>query len=210
MIRILIADDHTIFRQGLAQMLGSVDEFGLLSEAADGREALRLIAEIKPDVAILDVSMPGLSGLEVTKEAIRQQLPTRIILLTMHGEPEAVSRALRAGARGYVLKDNAFEDLVYAIKAVAAGGTFVSPSVAASLLKPIEEAQPSRDVPLTRREREILKLIASGLTNRQIAEKLFISVKTVETHRARILQALDLHKTADLVRYAIEKGLLDS
>lgn len=209
MIRVLIADDHTIFRQGLAQMLTSVDEFGLASQASDGREALRLIAQIKPDVAILDVSMPGLSGLEVTQEALRQGLPTRIILLTMHGEPEAVSRALRAGASGYVLKDNAFEDLVYAIKAVAAGGTFVSPSVAASLLKPVEDRSP-QDVPLTRREREVLKLIASGLTNRQIAEKLFISVKTVETHRARILQSLDLHKTADLVRYAIEKGLLDS
>ena len=209
MIRVLIADDHTIFRQGLAQMLSSVSEFGLASQASDGREALQLIAQIKPDVAVLDVSMPALSGLAVTQEVLRQGLPTRIILLTMHGEPEAVSRAMRAGASGYVLKDNAFEDLVYAIKSVAAGGTFVSPSVAASLLKPVEERSP-QDVPLTRREREVLKLIASGLTNRQIAEKLFISVKTVETHRARILQSLDLHKTADLVRYAIEKGLLDS
>lgn len=209
MIRVLIADDHTIFRQGLAQMLNSVDEFGLASQAADGREALQLIAQIKPDVAILDVSMPGMSGLEVTQEVISRALPTRIILLTMHGEPEAVSRAMRAGAAGYVLKDNAFEDLVYAIKAVAAGGTFVSPSVAAPLLKSTEDRS-LQDVPLTRREREILKLIASGLTNRQIAEKLFISIKTVETHRARILQSLNLHKTADLVRYAIEKRLLDS
>jgi DNA-binding NarL/FixJ family response regulator len=209
MIRVLIADDHTIFRQGLAQMLKSIDGLDLTGQAADGQEALRLIAATRPDIAVLDVSMPGLSGLEVTKEALRRRLPTRVILLTMHGEAEAVSTALRAGAAGYVLKDNAFEDLVYAIKAVAAGGTFVSPSVASNLLKPVE-SQPPPDVPLTRREREVLKLIASGLTNRQIAEKLFISVKTVETHRARILQSLDLHNTADLVRYAIENGLLDS
>lgn len=209
MIRVLIADDHTIFRQGLARLLGSVEEFELTSQAADGREALRLMADTAPDVAILDVSMPGMSGLEVVREAVRRALPTRIILLTMHGEPDAVGNSLRSGAAGYVLKDNAFEDLVYAIKAVAAGGTFISPSIAAPLLKSSEAPAPD-DLPLTRREREVLKLIASGLTNRQIAEKLFISVKTVETHRARILQALDLHNTADLVRYAIEKGLLDA
>lgn len=209
MIRILIADDHKIFRQGLTQMLGSVEEFDLVSQASDGRKALQLMADTRPDVAILDISMPGLSGLEVMKEALRQRLPARIILLTMHSEPEAVSNAMRAGVAGYVLKDNAFEDLVYAIKAVAAGGTFISPSITAPVL--VSAAEPSAaDVPLTRREREVLKLIASGLTNRQIGEKLFISVKTVETHRSRILKALDSHNTADLVRYAMEKGLLDS
>lgn len=209
MIRVLIADDHTIFRQGLAQLLGSVEDFDLISQASDGREALRLMTEARPDVAILDMSMPGLSGLEVTKEALRRRLPARIILLTMHSEQEAVSNAMRAGVAGYVLKDNAFEDLAYAIKAVAAGGTFISPSVTAPVLMSAGEQHSAPDLPLTRREREVLKLIASGLTNRRIAEKLFISVKTVETHRARILKALDSHNTADLVRYAVEKGLLD-
>jgi DNA-binding NarL/FixJ family response regulator len=207
MIKVVIADDHTIFRQGLAQLLGSVEDVTVAGQAADGREALTLIRESRPDVAILDLSMPSSNGMEVARAIRDQNLPTRVILLTMHGEPDSANKAIQAGAHGYVLKDNAFEDLVYALRAVARGGTFISPSLAAGVVKSGERRK--EDEPLTKREREVLALIAAGLTNRQIAEKLFISVKTVETHRSRILQALDLHNTADLVRYAIKKGLLE-
>ncbi|MCI0487913.1 MAG: response regulator transcription factor [Blastocatellia bacterium] len=206
MIRVLIADDHTIFRQGLAQLLGSVEDMEICGEASDGREALKLISETVPDIAILDISMPGLNGLETLQEIKRRGLATKTVLLTMHSEPDAANRAIREGAQGYVLKDNAFEDLLYAIRAVASGGTFISPMLAAGMLNPRKERRKPGEQ-LTRREREVLALIASGLTNRQIAEKLFISIKTVETHRARIMHTLDLHTTADLVRYALENDL---
>jgi DNA-binding NarL/FixJ family response regulator len=207
MIKVVIADDHKIFRQGLAQLLGSVADIVVAGEAADGREALKLIGETGPDVAILDLSMPK-GGLEVAREIRSQGLRTKVILLTMHNEPDAAHKAIQAGAHGYVLKDNAFEDLVYALRSVAQGGTFISPSLAAGVVKS-EERRKEGEL-LTKREREVLTLIATGLTNRQIAERLFISVKTVETHRARIIESLDLHNTAELVRYAIENGLVES
>lgn len=206
MIRVVIADDHTIFRQGLAQLLESVEDIEICGQASDGREALKLIAETIPDIAILDISMPDMGGLEALKEIKQRGLATRVVLLTMHSEPEAANRAIKAGALGYVLKDNAFEDLVYAIRSVASGGTFISPSLAAVMLTTRKERRKPGEQ-LTRREREVLALIASGLTNRQIGEKLFISIKTVETHRARIMQTLDLHTTADLVRYALENDV---
>jgi len=207
MIKVVIADDHNIFRQGLAHLLASVEDITVAGEAADGDEALKLIRDLKPEVAILDLSMPR-GGLEVARAVRSDGLSTRIILLTMHNEPDAATRAIQAGVHGYVLKDNAFEDLVYALRSVARGGTFISPTLAAGVLKSGERRKPGE--PLTRREREVLSLIATGLTNRQIAERLFISVKTVETHRARIIGALDLHTTAELVRYAIENGLVES
>jgi DNA-binding NarL/FixJ family response regulator len=206
MIKVILADDHTIFRQGLAQLLAAVEDITVVGEAADGQQALRLIGEMQPDVAILDLSMPS-GGLEVAREVCRQELGTRIILLTMHNEPDTANKAIQAGAQGYVLKDNAFEDLVYALRSVVQGGTFISPSLMAGVLK--SGARRKEGEPLTKREREVLGLIATGLTNRQIADKLFISVKTVETHRGRIIEALDLHTTAELVRYAMDKGLLD-
>ncbi len=206
MIKVVIADDHNIFRQGLAQLLASVEDITVAGEAADGVQALKLIREVGPDVAILDLSMPS-GGLEVARAVRNEGLSTRIILLTMHNEPDKANKAIQAGVHGYVLKDNAFEDLVYALRSVARGGTFISPSLVAGVLKSGERRK-SGEL-LTRREREVLSLIATGLTNRQIAEKLFISVKTVETHRARIIDALDLHNTAELVRYAIDNGLVE-
>jgi DNA-binding NarL/FixJ family response regulator len=204
MIKVIIADDHTIFRQGLKQLLETVEDLTVAGEAADGHQALKLISELQPDVAILDLSMPK-GGLEVAREIGNQGLSTKIVLLTMHNEADAANKALQAGAHGYVLKDNAFEDLLYALRSVTRGGTFISPSLAAGVLK--SGGRRKEDEPLTRREREVLALIASGLTNRQIGEKLFISIKTVETHRARMMQALDLHTTAELVRYSIDKGI---
>lgn len=206
MIKVVIADDHTIFRQGLAQLLASVEDVALAGEAADGQQALKLIQEMNPDVAIIDLSMPS-GGLEVAREIRSQGLSTKVILLTMHNEPDAANKAIQAGAHGYVLKDNAFEDLVYALRSVARGGTFISPSLTAGVLKSGERRKEGEL--LTRREREVLALIATGLTNRQIAAKLFISIKTVETHRSRIIESLDLHTTAELVRYAIENGLTE-
>ena len=151
--------------------------------------------------------MPGRGGLEVATNILRRGLPTKVIFLTMHNDPAAAHRAISTGISGYVLKDNAFEDLLYALKTVAAGGTFISPSLAGAVLQ-VRPLGPAGDERLTSREREVLRGIAAGRTNRQIAHQLFLSIKTVETHRARIMHKLDFHTTADLVRYAIERGLL--
>lgn len=209
MIRVVIADDHTIFRQGLSQLLRSAEDVTVTGEAGDGHEALKLVLETKPHVAILDISMPGLGGLEVAEEIFKRGLPTRVIFLTMHNDPAAASRAIKLGISGYVLKDDAFADLLYALRAVASGGTFISPSLAGKVLQ-THEVGPEEGGTLTSREREVLRWIASGLTNKQIAKQLFLSVKTVETHRARIMQKLDLHTAADLMRYAMARGSIRS
>jgi DNA-binding NarL/FixJ family response regulator len=206
MIRIVIADDHVMFRQGLVLLLRSAEGLTLVGEAADGREALRLIAEARPDIAVLDVSMPELTGIEVLREVKKEKLPTRIVLLTMHTDPELASEALEAGASGYLLKGNAFEDLLQAMQCVARGGSFVSALITAELLRSRRPQDEDRE-PLTPREREILKYIAAGMTARQIGDTLHISTKTVETHRARIMNKLGLHTSAALVHYAIRKGI---
>ncbi len=208
MIRVLIADDHIIFRQGLLNLLQSASDIEVVGEAGDGAETLKLIAKERPDIAILDISMPGIDGFEILQKIREAGNKTKVIFLTMHKDSMTAKRAIQLEVSGYVLKDNAFEDLLYSIRAVSAGGTFVSPSVSQKIFKaPFHEEK----VPhvLTAREREVLELIASGLTNRQIADKLFISIKTVETHRTNIMQKLDVHTIADLVRYAIKTGLLE-
>jgi len=208
MITVVIADDHVIFRQGLLKLLQSAENIDVVADTGSADEALRLIVEKQPDVAILDISIPVLSGIEIMEEVQRKGIGTKIVFLTMHSDPLTAKRAIQANASGYVLKDDAFEDLLYAVKAVASGGTFVSPSISEKVLK-LESGREKEGSMLTGREREVLQLIASGLTNKKIADKLSISVKTVETHRTRILQKLDVHTTADLVRYAIKTGLLD-
>ena len=207
MIKVIIADDHVIFRQGLLKLLQTAEDITVAGEAGEGREALRLIEEEKPDVAMLDISMPGLSGLSITDEMQHRGIGTKVIFLTMHNDLLTAKKGIRS-ASGYVLKDDAFEDLLYAIRAVASGGKFISPAISDKLFQsqPMKE---SRNCILTEREQEILRLIASGLTNKKIADKLSISVKTVETHRTRILQKLDVHSAADLVRHALKMGLLD-
>lgn len=206
MIRVIVADDHTLFRQGLVELLHSTKSAKVIGEARNGLEALNLIIHMQPDVAILDISMPNPDGIEIAREVHRGDLNTKIILLTMHKDPTLLSQALDTCASGYLLKDNTLEDLVYALKAVTSGGRFISPSLAENILK----IQQSTSTTLTQREREVLKWIASGYSNKQIAARLFISVKTVETHRTRIMQKLDLHNTADLVRYAMQSGLMGS
>ena len=209
MISVVIADDHVIFRQGLLKLLQSAEDIEVVADTGSSDEALRLIVEKKPDVAILDISMPSLSGIEIMEEVQRKGIGTKIVFLTMHSDPLTAKRAIQSNASGYVLKDDAFEDLLYAVKAVASGGTFVSPSISEKVLK-LEMGREKEGSILTGREREVLQLIASGLTNKKIADKLSVSVKTVETHRTRILQKLGAHNAADLVRYAIKTGLIET
>jgi DNA-binding NarL/FixJ family response regulator len=207
MIRVVIADDHVIFRQGLLKLLQSARDISVIGEAGNGNEILNLIIRERPDLAILDISMTGIGGLEIAEEIRNKKVDTKVIFLTMHNDPLTAKKAILSGASGYIIKDNAFEDLLYAIRAVASGGKFISPSISEKVLNSCMAKEVGNHI-LTVRESEILRLIASGLSNKQIADKLCISVKTVETHRARIMQKLDLHTTADLVRYAIRTGLL--
>ncbi|HZV47704.1 MAG TPA: response regulator transcription factor [Thermodesulfovibrionales bacterium] len=208
MIKVIIADDHVIFRQGLQNLLQSSKHIAIAGEAGTGPETINLITREKPDIAILDISMPGFDGFEILQRIQSEGMNTKVIFLTMYKDTLTAKKALQSGASGYVLKDNAFEDLLYAIRTVSAGGTFISPSVSKSILKaPANEGKEPQI--LTLRECEVLRLISSGLTNKQIAEKLFISVKTVETHRTNIMQKLDVHTVAALVRYAIKIGLIE-
>jgi len=205
MIRVVIADDHTMFLQGLSQLLATVPEICLAGQAQNGPEALGLILEQRPDLAILDISMPGMSGIEVVRELSQHAVKTRCILLTMHTAPELARQALDSGAAGYLLKENAFEELLRAVHAAADGASYISPALHADLF---QTREPKNSRQLTPRETEVLQWIASGLTNKRIAKKLHISVKTVDTHRTRIMHKLDCHTAADLVRHAIKTGLV--
>ena len=208
MMRVIVADDHVIFRQGLLKLLQSSENTAVVGEAGTGPETIDLVTREKPDIAILDISMPGFDGFEILERIQIIGTGTKVIFLTMHKDALTAKKALQSGASGYVLKDNAFEDLLYAISTVSAGGKFISPSVLESVIKaPLHEDNASRV--LTLRESEVLKLIASGLKNKQIAQELFISIKTVETHRTNIMQKLDIHSTASLVQYAFKIGLLE-
>ena len=208
MIKVIFADDHIIFRQGLLKLLQSATDISVIGEAGEGHESLDLIKKETPDVAVLDISMPGLSGIEIVQEIEILGLATNVIFLTMHNDPLTAKKAMQTNALGYVLKDDAFEDLLYAIRAVALGRTFISPSISQKILKSGKPKETENRI-LTEREQEVLRLIALGLTNKKIAEKLFISVKTVDTHRTRILQKLGAHTAADLVRYAIKIGIIE-
>ena len=207
MIRVIVADDHRIFRQGLLRLLQSSNGITVVGEAGDGKEALNLITTEAPEIAILDISMPGLSGFEVIRQLEQQENNTKIIYLTMHDDLFTAKKVITSKAKGFVSKDDAYEDLIYAIEAVSSGRRFVSPSISDKIFS-LNILKDSDDDVLTKRELEILKLIADGVTNKKIAGQLSISVKTVETYRSRIMQKLDLHSTADLIKYAIRNGLL--
>lgn len=208
MINLVVADDHQIFRQGLVKLLKEVSDFNIIGETGNGSKALEIITKTKPDIAILDISLPGLNGFEIAEAIHKKEIATKIIFLTMHNDSITARKAIQNFGDGYVIKDNAFEDLLYAIKSVIGGGKFISPSVSDKLVNITVPAENIK-ILLTEREKEILSLIASGLTNRQISNKLFISIKTVETHRNRILQKLGVHTTADMVKYAIKSGIID-
>jgi two-component system response regulator NreC len=213
-VRLLIADDHKIFRQGIKKLLEEEQDLQVVGEAADGREVVKKATELKPDIILMDIAMANLNGLEATKQ-IKKVLPeSKIIMLTMHKNEEYVLQSFQAGASGYILKEGAVEELVSAIRSIYADKSFLSPTVSKTLvdayLRKMETGKTETPFDLlTDREREVLQLIAEGFTNREVAKQLFISVKTVEAHRAHIMQKLNIHDIAKLVKYAIQKGLVD-
>jgi two-component system, NarL family, response regulator NreC len=212
-IRILLADDHTLIRSGIATLLQSIKDFSIVGEAEDGEDAVQKTSELLPDVVVIDLSMPKLNGIEATKIIKKRYPETNVLVLTMHENEEYVYQILRSGACGYVLKSAGRDELATAIRAAAKGERFFSPKIsqimADGYVKRVEgtSESPKADVPLTRREKEILGLVATGLTNQQIADQLFISPRTVDTHRTNIMQKLGIHDLANLVRYAIEHGI---
>jgi DNA-binding NarL/FixJ family response regulator len=208
-IKVLIVDDHPLFRSGLRQVVASNPEFELVGEAGDGEAALKLIQEKRPDVAVLDVNLPGMTGLEIAQRLHNKRMPTRIILLTMHKEEDMVNRALDFGAKGFVLKENAVEEILKAITAVAEGGHYLSSSISGYLVRRRGRAEslaakkPGLE-DLTKAERRILKLISEKKTSPQIAAELFISPRTVEAHRANICTKLELRGSHSLLQFALE------
>lgn len=211
--RILIADDHGIVRKGLRLQLEQHEAFQVVGEAEDGREAVRLAEELSPDVVIMDVAMPNLNGIQATAQITKRSSSTQVIILSMYSDESYLTRSLAAGAKGYLLKDNAEVDLYRAVQVVAQGKPFFSPVIANTLLEDYMRQMQQRGLEdsydlLTDREKEILQLLAEGKSNKDIASELNLSTYTVETHRTRIMQKLDLHSATDLVLYAVRKKLI--
>lgn len=208
-LRILLADDHRMFREGIRALLEK-EGLEVVAEASDGREVLRLGRERTPDIAVLDLRMPLLNGIDAARELQKQSPKIRTILLTMFEEDAYVLEALQAGIRGYVLKTQAGEELVNAIREVARGATYLSPDVSRAVVDAyLTKSDVSQD-PLTDRERQVLQLVAEGNSTKQVASILGVSVKTAESHRTRLMKKLDIHETAGLVRYAVRRGLIDA
>ena len=207
MIRVLLADDHKIVRDGLKRILAATADIEVAAEAADGDEVLRLVRAGDHDVAVLDMSMPGLSGPALIKRLKEEKPKLRVLVLSMHAERQYAARVLKAGASGYLNKDSAAEALVGAIRKIAAGGVQISEAAAAQLIGTAQDESPHEK--LSDREYEVLRHIVAGRTVTEIADALNLSVKTISTHKARILQKLNVGGTAELVRYAIEHGLAD-
>ncbi len=210
-IRVLLADDHTLVRAGIRSLVQALSGIQVVAEAGDGREALSLIETHQPDVAVLDIAMPGLNGLEVATQVADNFPYVRVIILSMHANEEYVLRALRAGAAGYLLKDADTAELELAIKAVTRGETYLSPAVSKHIteyVRRVGEGTRSALERLTPRQREVLQLVAEGHTTQEIARMMSLSVKTVETHRTQLMERLDIHDIAGLVRYAVREGLV--
>ncbi len=212
-IRILIADDHGIVRKGLRLQLEQNSDFEVVGEATEGREAVRMAEELLPDVVIMDIAMPNLNGIQATTQVVKKNPQIGVIILSMYSDETYLMRTLAAGAKGYLLKDSADVDLHRAVEVVAQGKPFFSPAIADTLLEDYMRQlqqrglQDSYDL-LTEREKEILQLLAEGKSNKDVAGILNLSTNTVETHRTRIMQKLDLHSTADIVLYAVRKGII--
>lgn len=212
-MRIVLADDHGIVRRGMRSLLEGEPGVEVVGEAANGREALKLLETLKPDMAILDVAMPMLNGIEVTAQAMKASPDLRVIILSMYADEAYIVRALTAGARAYLLKEATEEDLLPAVRAVALGRSFFSPAISTILLADYVRhlkqrgLEDSYDV-LSDREKEVLQLLAEGKTNKEAASVLNISLSTVETHRLKLMQKLDLHNTAEIVLYAVRKGII--
>lgn len=211
--RIVIAEDHTILREGLRALLSAKPDYEIVGEAEDGNAAIRCVEKLKPNLVLMDLSMPRMNGLDAIREIKKRSPETKILVLTVHKTEEYIQATLQSGADGYVLKDSTHEELGMAIKSVLSGNFFISPGVSDKVIggylagkKPLAPTTPWET--LTQRERGILKLIAEGYKNKEIADFLCISVKTVEKHRANLMQKLDLHNISDLTAFAIEKGMI--
>ena len=213
-LRLLVADDHALVRAGMLALLSELPGVTVVAETGDGREALRLIRERKPDIALLDISMPGLNGLEVAARVAQEHPATRVIMVSMHGDDESVRRALVAGAAGYLLKNSDRSELELALTTVARGDTWLSPSLTTRVVAAYAQgARAAADgggpfEVLTPRQREVLQLVAEGHSNKEIASRLQVALKTVETHRTELMERLGIHGVAGLVRYAIQVGLV--
>ncbi len=210
-IRILLADDHTIMQAGLRSLLEKEADMEVMAEAQDGRRAVELTDEFVPDVVIMDISMRDLNGIDATRQITARHPQVKVIALSMHRDEQFVAGMLAAGASGYLLKDCAAEELCYAVRAVVAGRTYLSPSVAAIVaeeyVRTMMEREEATDSVLTAREREVLQLLSEGIPSKEIATALDLSVRTVETHRKQIMDKLNIHSVAELTKYAIRKGI---
>ncbi|RPI22304.1 MAG: DNA-binding response regulator [Acidobacteria bacterium] len=211
--RVLLADDHAVVRKGLRFVLGREPAVEVVGEAADGHEAVKLAAELKPDIAILDIAMPHLNGIEATERIVKDNPRIAVLILSVHADEGYLLRTLTAGAKGYLLKESAEDDILQAVRTVAEGRPFFSPAVAATLLEDYVRQLKQRGLQdsyelLTSREKEILQMLAEGKTNKDIATVLNLSPYTVETHRANLMQKLGLHNTAELVLYAVRKRII--
>ena len=211
LIRVLLADDHTLVRAGFRAILEALPDIRVVAEAGDGREALQLIEHHQPDVALMDIAMPGLNGLEAAGRVSQEYPNVRVIILSMHANEEYVVRALRSGAAGYLLKDASPEELDSALHAVVLGDTYLSPPVSGHVADYVRRTGKGEECAfdrLTPRQREVLQLVAEGHTTQSIAHELGLSVKTIETHRMNLMNCLGIHDVAGLVRYAVQKGVV--
>ena len=214
MTRIVLADDHTVVRKGLRLLLESVPQFEVVADAADGRRAVALVEEHQPDVVVMDIAMPIMNGIEAARQISGKSPHVAIVFLSMHSDEGYVIKSLKAGARAYLLKDSAENDLINAVKAVSEGKSFFSPAISKMLAEDYMRQMQEHGIEdsfelLTTREREILQLLAEGKSNKEVAGLLNLSLYTVETHRSNIFQKLNLHSTADLILYAVRKGVID-
>jgi two-component system response regulator NreC len=208
-IRILLADDHALVRQGFRMILSAQPDMEIIGEAGNGREAVELAEKLQPDLVIMDVTMPELNGIEATRRLTGVSPRARVLALSMHKDSVYVREILRAGARGYLLKDSVDTDLIAAVRAVAKGEGYLSPGVSDAVLTDYRKHVTDPLDLLTTREREVLQMIAEGKTNKEIATSLNLSVYTVEAHRGRVMEKLNLHSTGELVRFALRNGLID-
>ena len=209
MIKVLLADDHTIVRQGLKLILSSHPDLEVVGEAANGREVIDLAEKLKPDVILMDVAMPELNGIEATRRLHQISPRIKVLVLSMHKEAVYVREILKAGARGYILKDAIDTELVNAIQSVARGDGYISPAISGSLLSDYRQNLTDPLDLLSTREREVLQLIAEGKTNKEVATRLNLSVYTVDSHRGKIMEKLNLHSAGELIRFAVKNGLVD-